>query len=279
MQLYAVATHREGWYDALVASARRGGYVLRTLGWGQRWRSFVWRFDLLLAALADVPDDEVVGVVDAFDVVLLVPAAEMVARFRALVPDGRRVVLSVNNPLRHWVADVYTAATFGTCPAWGGRVLNMGGLLGCAGPMRAFLRLVRQHAARHGLTDDQKALNGACAELGRRDLLRIDEQGDIFFHATCRDTMAYARGVCDLGLTADLRNPLTGRRPAVLHAPGGVDLNPACRRLRLPRGRRHVRWRWYLGNFWREAVVVLLVLAALVGVAVHAWGRRWRRRG
>ena len=80
--------------------------------------------------------------------------------------------------------------------------------------------------------------------------------------------VGFLTGACLFGLDPDLRNPRTGRRPAVLHAPGGLNLNPVCQKLSLPLGRRRNRVRWYLGNFRAEVVAVLLLLLLLTVVLV-----------
>lgn len=229
----------------------------------------MWRWGLVRAALEPLGDGEMVCVVDAYDVLPLVDATELEARYREAVgADGGRVLLGMENPLQEPPMPWASRVIFGNCLHH--RTVNAGGFLGTVGCVRKFLDVLMRNAARWNHTDDQKVLNRSCREL--HALIQVDESGDFFFHATCVPHFpGWILGSCPFGLHIvqdDDRpmNPLTGRPPAILHAPAGLSLDSVCRRLRLPLGRRRSRWQWMLGNFWREWVVSILVLVVLVGL-------------
>lgn len=277
MLVFTVATHADGWWDALVASADRGGYELRPLGWGATWGGFTWRLDRLLEALADEADvHRLVGVVDAYDTVFLEPAEELVARYRKLAPDGgaAAVLVGAEAPVPAPAARLLKRAVFGR--ACGGPwTLNAGAYVAPLGALRTFLLALRMVAAAAGTTDDQKALNhvAACPTLG--PALCVDTVGDVLFHAACAGVVDLARGRCaTLGLDpATLCNPRTRRRPCVLHAPGGLDLDPVCRTAGLPLippHHRRARLAWLWSNFRCEALVLCACCGALVLALVFA---------
>lgn len=273
MHLFVVCTHNEGYYDALVLSAKRGGYAMQTLGWQQKWGGFVWRLALMMDAMATLDDTEVVCFTDAFDVIVLVPSAELEARYRSVVNDGR-VLLSVENPMGEPVADFVGRSLFSACI--NNKILNAGAYIGTVAGLRVFIRLIQTVARERGFTDDQKVLNRICRELRRDNVITIDTQGDIFFHAVCKNGVpGFVSGTCPFGLGQDLQNPRTGRRPAVLHAPGGLSLNRICEKLGLPNGRVRNRWRWFATNFLWEMIIgaIVFIIISVVAILLVKWCR------
>jgi hypothetical protein len=276
MHLFVVCTHNEGYYDALVASAKRGGYAMKTLGWNQKWGGFVWRLTLMLDALSTMNPDEVVCFTDAFDVIVLLPAVELEARYRAMVNDGR-VLLSVENPIGEPVAGFVGRKLFGVCID--NKTLNAGAYMGTVTGLRVFIRLIQTTAQREGMVDDQKVLNRMCQKLRTDNMVAIDTQGDIFFHATCENgVVGFVSGSCPFGLGDGLKNPWTGRPPAILHAPAGLSLRSVCRMLSLPEGRVRSRWMWFATNYWWEMGMGMLLVVVIFGTVTLLVMRHHRLR-
>jgi hypothetical protein len=277
LHLVTVCTHEDGWFAALRESAHRNGHHLTVLGWGLPWTGFSMRLRLMRDYLRTLPDAELVCFVDAYDVVMLVDASELRDRYARLAPGGQ-VLLGTENPLRDPIANFVKTTVFGTCG--GPTALNAGAYMGSVAYMRRFIAVV--HGADGDGADDQKALHAACARLTQEGLVIVDADGDVFFHATCIPAMPwkYFTGRCAFGLTPDLVNPRTGRRPAVLHAPGGLELGGVCALLGLPPGQRPRRVVWMLSNFWPELLLGVLVLGGIVAAAICAVRRlrRLRRR-
>ena len=255
----------DGWFDALRVSAERHGYRLVVLGWGEPWTGLSMKLRLMRDHLRGLPGDDLVCFVDAFDVVVLIDAADLAVRYARLAPAGQ-VVLAVENPLRQPIVGFVKDAVFGRC---GNAPLNIGAYMGPAAAVGRFLDIVRDD---DDATDDQKALQRACPRL--RGVVVVDDLGDLFFHATCKDhnVTGYLSGGCPFGLGRGpvLINPHTGRPPGVLHAPGGLSLNPVCDLLDLPRGQRPQRLRWIARNFWRELLASVLLLAAVLWLTRRA---------
>ena len=136
MYLFTVCTHNDGWYDALVVSAKRGGYIMKTLGWQCKWGGFVWRLGLMMDAMSNLREDDIVCFTDAYDVIMLVSAPELESRYRLLVDNGG-VLISVDNPTREVVVDPIMRAIFGNCV--GDKVVNAGAYMGTVAGMRTFL--------------------------------------------------------------------------------------------------------------------------------------------
>ena len=70
-------THDQGYYKCLVESCRRYGYALKTLGWGVEWRGYGQKLKAVLAEMRQMQPDQLVMFVDAFDVFMCRPAAQL----------------------------------------------------------------------------------------------------------------------------------------------------------------------------------------------------------
>ena len=71
MKVITVATEKSGYYYSLEESANKLGYDLILLGYKLKWKGFGWRLSIILDYLRTLPKNEIVMIVDAYDVVLL----------------------------------------------------------------------------------------------------------------------------------------------------------------------------------------------------------------
>lgn len=98
VEVLTVASHDEGYFQALQHSCQRHGLPLTVLGFGTPWGGFNTKFRLMLEALATRNPNDLVMFVDAFDVIILQDADVLVKRFLALTNGGKRVLFGVDNP-------------------------------------------------------------------------------------------------------------------------------------------------------------------------------------
>ena len=253
LDVVTVCTHDEGWYAALHASCQRHGLQLTVLGWGERWRGFNWKFHLMREYLAKVPADRLVAFVDAYDVIVLCDAREIVRRFRKLTSGGpeQDIVLGVENPLGDRLVGFVKGIPFRPC---GDFIINSGVYMGTAGRLRRMLALLPDGEDK----DDQKLLNNACrgwAHSFFQDHAVLDASACLIFNANCTHLSGYVGSIrCrSVGLDPEnLVNPRTGKVPCFLHMPGGLDMDPCCRALGLPLGKPRPRVRWRVSNVYPE---------------------------
>ena len=277
MHVFSVATHNEGYLDALRESCDRYNFKLNLIGWGEQWQGWMWRLKETIAALqthADtMGDDDLVCVVDGYDVLMMEDADELQRRYVEITQGGKQVVFAVDNPLNEPLAGIFEWFVFGVC---GPHKKNVNAGV-CVGPVKQCHMLLSKMAAyglRSGQSDDQIILNAVCADLlGTPQLLVVDTQGDLIFNATCRVPIpGLLVGKCHFGLSDGFRNPRTGRVPCILHAPGGLSLGNVCRDLNLPPGLRRKRWSWLYTNFKRQLLVSVGVVI-IVMVSFWIWKR------
>jgi len=88
MRVIAVATHNERMFNIFKQSGQKFGYTIDILGFGQAWKGFAWRFDLILEKLQKLEDkDELILISDAFDVVFINSPDVFEERFKNLNSD------------------------------------------------------------------------------------------------------------------------------------------------------------------------------------------------
>lgn len=83
MKLVTIATHSDHYFNYLKKSCRRYNSDITILGWGQKWPGFSFKSKLINDYLVDIEDDEIVCVIDSFDVILLRPISELETFFRS----------------------------------------------------------------------------------------------------------------------------------------------------------------------------------------------------
>ena len=83
MNIYVVtvATHNDGYYDALLESCKRNNINLIVLGFNEKWKGFSWRFNLIIDYIKNLKDDDIILFIDAFDVIILKDIEEIKKRF------------------------------------------------------------------------------------------------------------------------------------------------------------------------------------------------------
>lgn len=214
MKLVTVATHSDGYFPWLRASCARLGAELVVLGWGQPWKGFAWRFDLMARYLTTLPEDEVVCFVDAYDVILLRPLALMEARFRAL---HRRHGFDVLVSREHAAGALQKAAaafTFGACR---GMPISAGAYMGRAGDLLRVLTRIRARDA-DPAADDQRLLAAFCR----------DEPGRVHVDADSRVFLTTVASFRDAAAAASTEGLMQGD-PCIFHGAANTSLDALIR--------------------------------------------------
>ena len=98
MSIYVVtvANKSDGYYEILKQSCIRNGCKLITLGFGEKWGGFVWKYKKLREFLKTIKSDDIVVFVDGFDVIMVDHIDIFMERYKKF---NKSIVLSiVNNP-------------------------------------------------------------------------------------------------------------------------------------------------------------------------------------
>ena len=220
MRVFACATDPLRGVERLVGSAARHGVAIRLLGAGERWAHRGEKLRAALPAVAAVPPDELVLLVDGYDVLFFAGTEELEARFAC--GDGRPVFNGERGFFcpAPWADEARRAFADDTVPY---PFLNSGVLLGRASDVTALLHDAAAVVAEHRLTSDQAAFYRLALDAPER--VAVDRRGELF---CCTGAMRF-RGWWSRrppGLRQDgatLVDETTGGRPCLLHSPGRKD--------------------------------------------------------
>jgi hypothetical protein len=168
MRIFTYATHSEGTFPDLSQHP-----MVVVLGYGTPWRGYLHRTRVVLDALDNLPEDEVVVLVDAFDTVIKRTAGllEAFVAFDCTVLVSNEGRSGFSNPIPPALFKYLQRRIFGTCK--GGCTASCGLLMGYVGALRPLLDGMAAGASK----DDQRNLNALCSDF---PALRVDEDSVVF---------------------------------------------------------------------------------------------------
>ena len=94
IQVITVATHNEGYFNALQQSCKNNNINLVVLGFNEKWQGFSWRFNLINNYIKNLNDDDIVLFIDAFDIIIIEDIKEIERRFKEF---NKPIVISYQN--------------------------------------------------------------------------------------------------------------------------------------------------------------------------------------
>jgi hypothetical protein len=234
MRLATLATESKAYMPWLVASCARHGARLDVLGWGQQWRGFNMKLQLMREYVAGLDPGEVVCFVDAYDVLMLRPVEELEQAFRAFShTTGSTLVVGCDTP-REALHSFVARFLFGKCQ---GKHLNTGTYIGFAWAVHAMLDGVGTHIGTSE-NDDQVALTKYCRTRPRD--MHIDCDGVFFFTTLKR----FGSILDDRTTVVDGRLKVNATYPFFAHGNGQTDMDDLIVRLGYtitPQQRRDIR--------------------------------------
>ena len=65
MKIITVATQTKGYFKAYSESCKKNNLELIVLGWNEKWKGFLWKFNLMQEYIASLNDNEIVIFTDA----------------------------------------------------------------------------------------------------------------------------------------------------------------------------------------------------------------------
>ena len=240
MRSLAFATHSNGYLSLLRSSAERFGFELTIVGWGEPWRGMTTKMVRYRDELSRGRSDEVVMLVDAYDVFFAAPAAETAANFKEVgLPylfssqryfPSSRFMRQLSDRVMGLDGDGRFGSRVDAEPY--GRPC-MGALMGQAGALvDLFSELIAIEQRRHA-GDDQALLNLYLEE--HPEQAHVDRECRIF------QSLWRTRGSFPFPVTFDpgdddaevrinssgrLENRFTQTHPQVIHGPMALNMNP-----------------------------------------------------
>jgi len=238
IHLLTVATHNEGYYDALKISAIRNNYTLETLGWGQKWEGLIMKFKLYKEKLSFLDDNDIVIMVDAYDVIILEKKEVMIEKFKKF---NKPILLSrdgyINNFVFKYLQDKIYHGT-------NNYRINTGLLMGYVWALKKMYTLICGESLEKCKTpflDDQMLLINTYHDYNNKQFFKenseFDYNSDVFFN-TYGDTR-YPDFNFEINDIFHVQNNKlylknTDINPCFIQGPGNANLNNICNFYKLP---------------------------------------------
>lgn len=225
LHLITVATHDAGYYKWLKMSCLKQGVVLKTLGWGQKWKGYNMKIDLLKDYLEkETNDNDLICFVDAYDVLLLRPLNNIHREYQSICDGKERIIISsemigeglFTRTVSKWLRD----GIFGYCDD---KRLNSGLILS-----KSYLLKEALSQFQTKYNNDQMSYTEHCR--AHPEYYHMDTQMEIFL--TIYDTFHDVTKQSYIKLTED-KLQVNDRRPYFIHANGNGNLVPMIKRLDL----------------------------------------------
>lgn len=155
-------THDMGTFQELKNNSL--GYDIKVLGWGKPWKGFLDRCEKIVDHLSDYKDEDVICLVDGFDVIPKKHVDIFKERFFEM---DAPIIISLHSKT------LFSKKVFGTCQ--NGKIANAGMYCGYVKAMRNIL----QDMVKDGMsTDDQRNLNAVCKDHD----VRVDVDQRLFYN-------------------------------------------------------------------------------------------------
>lgn len=282
IHLLTVATHNEGYYNALKKSAKLNNYNLTTLGWGQKWEGFVMKYKLYKEKLSMLDDNDIVIMVDAYDVIVMEKQELLIKKFKTF---NKSIVLSKDGKPKSNFFKFFHNRVFDSC---NNIQLNSGLMMGYVWAIKELFILMcgnnLEKCDRFDL-DDQVLLIDICKNNKKffDQHIAIDINSIIFYN-TFGHTIDFDFDILDLFYIKNNKLYLhdTDISPCLIQGPGNTNLNNLCNFYNLPLGKKTSRdtiYRiktytkpLYLKKFSHEIIkikiLIFIILMILIGLYV-----------
>ena len=221
LHIVTVATESKYYFPYLVESCRRYGKELEILGFGKQWKGFNWRFKLLIEYLKTLPDNDIVCVVDGYDVICTRNLNELKNSFLRLYNQKKcKIIVGYDNvDHSYYLNKLANKMYFGSCKNIS---LNAGTYIGFVKDLLKIIQNI-QSINDNVRSDDQVLLTKYCNL--KSSLFYIDTQNDIFL------TIGNSLNEID-DIVLDNGNVVyNNKHPFFLHGPGSTYLDNVIKKL------------------------------------------------
>jgi hypothetical protein len=216
MIIVTVATHNSGYFNVLQ----------EVLGWGEKWKGFQWRFQLMKEFLKTLPDDEIVVFVDGYDVVALGNEATIRERFLSYKTN---ILVSIVKNQKTKLHRYMYSRIFPSCE---NKNISAGLYMGYVKYLKQmYIELCIGFDCSDTKLDDQQMFLNSCLSNNTffHENIKMDDDSNIFLNVKTKDTFSNVVDLDDPSLfTIDKKqNKIlnsSGMEPCFLHGPGEVNL-------------------------------------------------------
>lgn len=207
-----VATKKGGYYDCLIQSCKTNNIDLVTLGWGDKWQGFAWRWKLYKDFIKNLNDNDIVLWIDAYDVLIMDKKRIIINKFKKF---NTGVVFGADESIISNVA-------FNNCNK---PILNGGSHIGYAKYIKVLVELMLDNnLSTKWNNDDQNMLNEInCTKDFFNEHTKSDIDSNIFYVSRVNDR---------LSLDYIFNKQFADNKSSIIHGSGGFDMTAYASKLK-----------------------------------------------
>lgn len=127
VEVITISTEKKFYYKNLVESCKKNKGKLTTLGMGEEWRGYNWRFRKMINYLSNLSDDTIVCFIDGYDVISCRDLTELADEFIKLKNKYKCKIVAGCDDYGYIGKKIVAHLSFGKC---GNHYLNAGTYIG-----------------------------------------------------------------------------------------------------------------------------------------------------
>ncbi len=163
LTVITVATQNDGYMPILKKQLENSKIKYDILGFGEKWKGWLWRTQLILNYLKKCKPDQIVMFVDGYDIVIVGIEQDILKKFKEFDTDiVIGVHLSGSQEYDVLFKFLYALTTKYYFSCNGDYILNAGCIMGKAKNMIDLYQRILDYSKKHDVTDDQRILNNIC---------------------------------------------------------------------------------------------------------------------
>jgi len=244
MKLVTYATHSTGYFEALKESASRNHFDFEVIGFGTKWIGFTQRLHDIKQRLASYKPDEIIALVDGFDVIVLGTPEELERKFLAL--DTDKVLFSASKD--NFIMNTLFGPIHPKDANDETNRLQAGCYIGYAKSIIKLITHMCEYAQCANESNDQELLTVHYKDC--TDCIVLDKPSALFYNMDFDVNPLYGYFAITADKQDDLRVPLqskyytfdndrikltNGETPVILHASCNLNIDEFCEALKLPK--------------------------------------------
>ena len=164
MKIITVATKSDGYFPALKYICKKNNNDLIVLGFGEKWKGWIWRTKMFMKFLSKCDPNEIIMIVDAYDVIVLASHTEIIQKYKDFDCDVLFSASGVNTgqPNHSWI---YKNIIFNQnrnyfdIPEYKKYILNAGTFMGKVSSIYEIYKRIYKRYKKTLILDDQSNLN------------------------------------------------------------------------------------------------------------------------
>lgn len=162
-EIITVATHNEGMLNELLDNSFNQN--VKVLGFGQKWRGFKMKYELIYEYIKNKSDDDIIIFIDGFDSIINGKTDDAVKIFKK---NNYKMLFSKNNPISFLDRKIFNECI-------GDIIANTGMWMGYV----KYSKILLKELIKDKCNDDQRVLNNHCKSF---DFIQIDTNEEIFYN-------------------------------------------------------------------------------------------------